>query len=1703
MAKAKKFGAISGVFTPSILTILGVIMYLRLPWIVGQAGLWATLGIILVAHIISFTTSLSVSSIATDKKVETGGSYYIISRSLGLPIGGTLGLALFVGLSFSISLYLIGFAEVLLGYFGFEVTLNNIRIAGTIALLGLTILTFISTSLAIKAQYIILATLALSLVSVFLGNHNYNPAQPLLEPMSGSLPWIALFAIFFPAVTGFEAGVSMSGDLKDPRKQIPVGTIAAVLVGLLVYVGLALFFSFSVERDLLVNDSAVLFKIAWIPQLVVAGILGATLSSALGSILGAPRILQATAIDRITPGVLGKGFGVSNEPRNALLFTFVIALSGILIGELNTIARVVTIFFIITYGFLNITYTVESWAGSDFRPSFKIPGFISIIGALACIIVMIQLDIMAMIAASLVLVGIFLFLKRRELTLQTGDTWNSVWASLVKTGLRKLTSSSQKPRNWRPNVILFSGGVKHRPYLIDMGKALVGKLGIFTNFELIESKEEKTLFSKNQQVIAEEKNGKKSVYTRRYVCRDIYEGIESISKVYGFSGFEPNTILMGWAKNTKSPEAFSKLIKTFRRLDYNTIFLNYDKDSGFGKKKLIDIWWNGEGRNITFALALIRFILSSNHWRSAKVRILVINYHTEYTVKYYDLLQQTLDNNRIEAEIKVINNSVEQLPATKIMGSESLNTDLSIIEINDKEDNFIEKTNALLENLKTTMVISSSTAFDELTVIKTITDERIKETSFPERTDFRVVDKIKLAAKEIIANEVYNIAQNLESLTQKYYNESYGMIESRTSLYQKELLPLFEKTTELLILNCKMGDAEEMEREFLRILNDYSFHAQKTMRQLKEELLLFEKQALQNSSGQYLEQIEKHLLELPHHIRIKYNWKEYKQLKPDSFATGLFKSWKLFRARLTGRPAIYKIKVDRVARYYLYHKRLNTTQHLLREFSQHTFSGFIAIRKLLFELQELIEKGKNGSLPKEKLTSIFQMERDRFKAAIELLDEDNQNFFHSLGHKMVDELVADLQNFNNILQRPGSNFLSKRFVKAFRSDEATLESISGFPEVWHKNASLFANKILLDFTLQSLKNRIEAKIYKYNFDFNTLLNSSLYTPINELKDGLLNYEAKGSFDKKPDRSKINNINVDEFYNGLYEEISLLFQDLPATLIVSGENFSHNLETSRFEEATEVVVSLRKTVEFSIASELIDHSKKHAVDTSLALSKSVRSVKDIIRLINFNLVEETDDDQQDANQKKPIAQDFINKLEAEEAMIGRKVFEFKESVLAGLKNAFASLSSGAIIKISGTIEKKIRATENQRLLTRLANWQKDISQKMQDQFVRLIYSKSEGILWMGRKERPFSEHEISNEEVYAFLDDFAPNPEITRQLPFYYAKLFSGQSGIGDDFWVGMEKEIEKAGRIVKRFQNGHSGILLVSGERNSGKTSLSKYVARQYFSHDNIHNIRSPRECMADVEMFEQKLLKSLKTERGDLDSALQEHSKPSVFIVNDLELWWERKTEGTRVIERMISLVKIHNRNVFFIVNINSHALSIVNKLTNLPSWTLGEVVCEGFDARQLKEIIMLRHQAGAMTFISDKKHEDEMSAWDFARHFNRYFDLSRGNIGTCMNLWLASIKKVSEKTLYIKKPPVADSSFLEKLTNEQVLCLLPFVYHLRMSVPRLTQSLQMDEEMIGKEIQTLLQSGILQEKFEGVYSINPSLQLYLVERLKEIKVI
>jgi len=720
MPQKSKFGTFAGVFTPSILTILGVIMYMRLGWVVGNAGLIGAIVIILIAHVIAVTTGLSVSSVATDKKIGAGGIYYVLSRSMGVPIGGSIGIALFVGTAFSIALYLIGFAESFNAYLGFGTSINDLRITGTIALLALTALALISTSVAIKTQFVILAAIVVSLISIFFSSTEFAPTTIHLFSDENGVPLEVVFAVFFPAVTGFTAGIAMSGDLEDPKKSIPRGTLYAIGVGLVVYIMLAFFMAYTIDSEVLKTDYNILMKIALFAPAVVAGIWGATLSSALGGILGGPRILQAMSVDKVTPTFFSKGKGANHEPVNALFLAFVIAEIGILIGELDIIARVVSMFYLTAYGFINISFFLESWANPDFQPKFKVKRWIGLIGFVACFAVMFKLDMLAMIVALAVISAMYFRLQRKEVKLQSNDVWKSVWENVVNKGLKKIDAQVEENSNWNPNIILFSGKSEHQSYLLELCKTISGRTGIVTNFNLIlDTKNNLPPLKKIDQVVKDEKFQELGIFARQIKVDNIYNGITNIASTFGFSGVEPNTIMMGWPKGLENSKEYSKMTQTLLHLDYNLLYLDFDRKSKFGDYSSVDFWWREtDSKNAEMMLNIARFIIASPRWNDTNIRVLFVNNNNVDVSIIESKIAKLVEDIRVNVDIKIINNAVEQKRFYHIIEEESKATNLTIIGIPnfniEKQAEFVLKTTHLFESIGSTLLVKAAHNFNEL-----------------------------------------------------------------------------------------------------------------------------------------------------------------------------------------------------------------------------------------------------------------------------------------------------------------------------------------------------------------------------------------------------------------------------------------------------------------------------------------------------------------------------------------------------------------------------------------------------------------------------------------------------------------------------------------------------------------------------------------------------------------------------------------------------------------------------------------------------------------------------------------------------------------------------------------------------------------------------------------------------------------------------
>ena len=629
MAASKKFGTFEGVFTPTILTILGAIMYLRLGWVVGNAGFGGALVIILLAKLVTVTTGLAIASMASNIKIGPGGSYAIISRSLGLEIGGAIGIPLYLSHALGGAMYIIGFTEAWMAVFPHHPPLN---VAG-IVLAFLLIISLISAKVAMKFQYLIMVLISLSLVSFFLGKGD-GAGQMLLWGGFESAPFWTVFAIFFPAVTGIEAGAAMSGDLKDPKRSLSVGILSAIGISFIVYVALAFWMNFSVLSESLRGSYMVMVDVSKWRTVVFAAVLGATLSSALGSIVGGPRTLMALGQHKVLP--FGKFLGSQSkngEPRVAIFVTGIIIGLGIVFGDLNTIAPLLTMFFLITYGTINLVVFIEKRIGiSSYRPTFKVPIIIPFIGFVWCTIAMFLINPLFAGSAIIIIIAVYLLLVRQGHQAPWGDVRSGIFTAIAEWAVRMGARVPSSPKSWKPNLMV----------PVEKPAAWREKIGFIRNIifprgsvrifsvRILEKGVRHRVGQLVQQVLKRTKESEESNKKSEKLENDLTdlikplrkEGLLAVSTVIEANHFlhgisvvtqslkgmplPPNVMFLSMSDDLEKDDRLEQLISMAMREELGIIVLNHYPERGFGREEDINMWLRSgsPNRNLSILTAI-------------------------------------------------------------------------------------------------------------------------------------------------------------------------------------------------------------------------------------------------------------------------------------------------------------------------------------------------------------------------------------------------------------------------------------------------------------------------------------------------------------------------------------------------------------------------------------------------------------------------------------------------------------------------------------------------------------------------------------------------------------------------------------------------------------------------------------------------------------------------------------------------------------------------------------------------------------------------------------------------------------------------------------------------------------------------------------------------------------------------------------------
>ncbi|KAK3327209.1 amino acid permease-domain-containing protein [Cercophora scortea] len=492
LSRRSKLGVVSGVYIPVCLNIVSILMFLRFGLILGQVGLLGILGLMLIAYMVDFVTTLSLSAIASNGEVKGGGAYYLISRSLGPEFGGSIGILFYLAQVLNTALNVVGLIDCL------KLNLGSAIPPGywwgylfeTVALMVCTLLCLAGSSIFAKASNALLVILCISILSIpfsalflpsfsdpsrgieFTGvslatlRSNLFPHSAGIE-FSGLETFRDLFGILFPATSGIFAGASMSGDLRNPSKDIPVGTLWAMFSTLVAYLVVILSLASSTTHGTFLRNANVIRDTNVWPPLIFAGELSTTFFSALMGLIGSAKLMQALARDKLFPGlsIFGKGTSRTDEPVLAIFLTYTVAQFA-MFANLNQIATFISMGYQMTFFVMNLAcFLLKIGSAPNFRPGFKFFSWhTALAGSVLSAAAMFFID--ETYATTAVCLLVFLFLLIHYLS--PPKHWGDVSQNLIYHQVRKylLRLKPEHIKFWRPQIILLINNPRRQTRLI-------------------------------------------------------------------------------------------------------------------------------------------------------------------------------------------------------------------------------------------------------------------------------------------------------------------------------------------------------------------------------------------------------------------------------------------------------------------------------------------------------------------------------------------------------------------------------------------------------------------------------------------------------------------------------------------------------------------------------------------------------------------------------------------------------------------------------------------------------------------------------------------------------------------------------------------------------------------------------------------------------------------------------------------------------------------------------------------------------------------------------------------------------------------------------------------------------------------------------------------------------------------------------------
>lgn len=1732
----KRFGTFLGVFAPSILTILGVIMYQRFGRVVGHAGMGGALLVVLLAHVISIATGLSVASIATNRTVRTGGNYYIISRSLGLSVGGAIGLAFYLALTLGVSLYLIGFAEALLGATGWQITgdpKDDLRIVGTVACVVISLLTLYSTEFALKSQLFVLGAIVLSLVSIAAGSGvPVAPDQTAVQmwgPETGASMTV-VFAMFFPAVTGFTAGVGMSGDLKDPKRAIPLGTMAAIGAGLLIYLLLLVFISYRAPVEELIADKNILLRMAWSPELVTLGVFAATLSSALGSLLGAPRTLQALATDGIVPKFLSRG---GSEPRVALVLTILIAEGGILIAELELVSAILSMFFLTCYGVLCLACGLERWASPDFRPQFKVPVWVSLVGAVACFMVMFQINALAMFGAIIVMLLVYAVLKRRQLVLSSGDTWGGVWSAVVRMGLLRLSKSSTHSvaRNWRPNMVATSRDRGRSP-LIDFGRAVVGDRGIMTHFHLVQGGPIKPTADDVMQA------NYPGLFARMQGCEDPFEAIPSVASNFGLAGMETNVVLIGWPRGASTNDRYSQMIDRLIELDISVLMLRVDGDRQFGRCERLDVWWDGVSPTGQLMLTLVHLLSTSHQWKNARIRVLVNGRpgHDEVIAK--NRLDEVISDARIAAEGVLLPPLADSTALPDRVRQESAFADLIMVhagEANEDQD-FVPNNDALLASLGTALLVRPASTFDDAPAIFDM------HTPVAEVVEPTVDLGLEELAPAFIT-PVLDLAKRLDDAASRFAQTVQTPSLTEEEQFLADVQVELQHIRRLPGRMARRGARPEAARGLVdwaqgRFGEGVAARAAALVGSAGLRKADSNRPELSESAWQMrlrlgLVQFEKELADaaaaLPEEVAVVLEGPALVAVSGDGAPVKLKKAW----SRTVGRGRCkLQVPLRSLGLSYVSALLKGRLGVAVGHIGTRRYDALGRARRLVGDVDKCFsnlraefDQSADEPIQAEAL-------RDKVRREVEGLERVAAGVslrFHE-GNKDSVEAVRDLVR----AMRQG-------LVEALADPWAPTppvqqegRSVQGMPTDWATRHVAQHAALRLDVQGAALQAESRRSVFQLVTRLRRELSEGpltvLATAERAMRDASALLHREPSMDKER-ASETGSVDLAPAANDSAEQAELQksyviaadelratwereYRPAPAEFIdqlVSGLARAAErlpvtvttLDEARGRQADGLprlaAYPVRRLAQAFLEAQIVRPAREALGPLPEEVRKAEEVLVDAVRLVAFELehVGGESDGREDEDVGSPQSLAVVIEDRAARLVAAKATLEaYAESVRARLLNDAGRALSDARAALTGSTGLRVAPAP------RVEAAGAEVAQGVRKVFATAKRRLTPAVARLSAA----NPHNAGGsgglvDDLLALRDNLDAHSRVHAELPLVYRRVFGRLALETSGLLVGRRRQVEQLGHMVQRWQAGSGGPVGIIGDPRSGRTTLANILGREFLPAATVVRVVAPPGRAADADMLNAAVVSAVGAREGQsAEGALRAMPPGAMVVLDELGRWMERAPKGLSAVHAWRRLWRRLGARHFFVVTATGYAWQYVDSLVDLSGSFLGTVQTSPLAPADLVGAIQLRQRTSEFELAFEGHSARSRRAQ--RQQLLQVHQRSGGNVGIALDIWRRSVTKVSSRrvTVSIESPPSRQP--LLHLPLRWYAGLAAVLFHKKVIAARMATIMRLPREDATALLQDLERAGLLAVDAHGVYTPDAIMAPLILEilRTKEV---